>query len=60
MGGSVLPWLTGKLSTHTGSLRDGLLVPVVAIGFMVVCLLLITRGWRADSASTRRTLPAAE
>lgn len=41
MGGSLLPWLTGRLSTHTGSLRDGLLVPVVALTIMIVCFLWI-------------------
>jgi len=41
MGGSVLPWLTGRFSTHTGSLRDGLLVPVFALGIMIACYLLI-------------------
>ncbi|MES2221265.1 MAG: hypothetical protein V4587_09900 [Acidobacteriota bacterium] len=47
MGGSVLPWLTGRLSTHTGSLRDGLLVPVFAVGIMIVCFLLMAH--RAQS-----------
>ncbi|HZC44106.1 MAG TPA: MFS transporter [Acidobacteriaceae bacterium] len=60
MGGSVLPWMTGRLSTHTGSLRDGLLVPVFALGTMIVCFLLIARSWHAGSVSTRETLPAAE
>jgi FHS family glucose/mannose:H+ symporter-like MFS transporter len=53
MGGSVLPWLTGRLSTHTGSLRDGLLIPVFALGIMIVCFLWIMRRARSDSASTR-------
>ena len=60
MGGSLLPWLTGRLSTHTGSLRDGLLVPVFALGTMIVCFLLIARSARADSDSTRRIFSAAE
>jgi MFS transporter, FHS family, glucose/mannose:H+ symporter len=50
MGGSVLPWLTGRLSTHTGSLRDGLLVPALALGAMIVCFLLIVRRAHADAA----------
>jgi fucose permease len=29
-GGAVLPWVTGVLSTHLGSLQDALLVPVAA------------------------------
>lgn len=60
LGGSVLPWLTGRLSTHTGSLRDGLLVPVFALGIMIVCFLLIARGAHAGSASTRGTVTAAQ
>jgi FHS family glucose/mannose:H+ symporter-like MFS transporter len=48
MGGSVLPWLTGRLSTHTGSLRDGLLVPVFALGIMIVCYSIIMRRSQAS------------
>ena len=58
MGGSVLPWLTGRLSTHTGSLRDGLLVPVFALGMMIVCFLLIVRSVRSDSGSASGTSSA--
>ena len=36
LGGAVLPWLTGELSAHTGSLRSGLLVAVFALGTMIV------------------------
>jgi fucose permease len=50
MGGSVLPWLTGRLSTHTGSLRDGLLVPVAALAMMIVCFALIVRRVHANAA----------
>jgi fucose permease len=60
MGGSVLPWLTGRLSTHTGSLRDGLLVPVFALGMMIVCFLLIPRSVRSNSGSAIGTSSAAE
>jgi fucose permease len=60
LGGSVLPWLTGRLSTHTGSLRDGLLIPVFALGTMIVCFALIVRRSHADSDSTRGILSAAE
>jgi MFS transporter, FHS family, glucose/mannose:H+ symporter len=60
MGGSVLPWLTGRLSTHTGSLRDGLLVPVFALGIMIVCFLLVARGAHPDSDSAPGILSAAE
>lgn len=51
MGGSVLPWLTGRLSSRTGSLRDGLLVPVFALGIMMICFVLIAHRARADAAS---------
>ena len=36
LGGAVLPWITGELSAHTGSLRIGLLVPVFALGAMSI------------------------
>lgn len=36
LGGAVLPWITGELSAHTGSLRIGLLVPVFALGTMII------------------------
>jgi FHS family glucose/mannose:H+ symporter-like MFS transporter len=58
LGGSVLPWITGRLSTHTGSLRDGLLVPVFALGTMIVCFLLIARRSQADAASTQQIAPS--
>ena len=60
MGGSVLPWLTGRLSTQTGSLRDGLLVPVAALGIMIVCFLLIARRAQAEAAVlTQQIAPSA-
>ncbi|MBS1798379.1 MAG: MFS transporter [Acidobacteria bacterium] len=40
LGGALIPWLTGALSTHFGSLRTGLLAP--ALG--VVLLLLLSTG----------------
>lgn len=60
MGGSVLPWLTGRLSTHTGSLRDGLLVPVFALGIMILCFVLIARRSRAEVPSNLNVEAAAE
>jgi fucose permease len=36
LGGAVLPWITGILSSRTGSLRIGLLVPVFALATMVL------------------------
>ena len=35
-GGAVLPWLTGLVSTRTGSLRAGFAVPVVALAAILV------------------------
>jgi fucose permease len=36
LGGAFLPWMTGKLSAHTASLRVGLLVPVFALAAMMI------------------------
>jgi MFS transporter, FHS family, glucose/mannose:H+ symporter len=36
LGGAVLPWMTGELSAHSGSLRIGLLVPIFALGTMMI------------------------
>ncbi len=35
IGGAVLPWLVGVISTHTGSLRSGLVVPLLGVGAML-------------------------
>jgi FHS family glucose/mannose:H+ symporter-like MFS transporter len=35
-GGAVLPWLVGVISTHTGSLRSGFIVPLVGVAAMLV------------------------
>jgi MFS transporter, FHS family, glucose/mannose:H+ symporter len=35
LGGSVLPWMTGQVATFGGSLRTGLMVPLIASGFML-------------------------
>jgi MFS transporter, FHS family, glucose/mannose:H+ symporter len=43
LGGAALPWITGEFSAHTGSLRIGLLVPVFALGTMII-LNRISRG----------------
>jgi FHS family glucose/mannose:H+ symporter-like MFS transporter len=39
-GGALLPWMTGKLSAHHGSLRVGLEIPLFALGIMFVLQLL--------------------
>ena len=36
LGAAVLPWMTGKLSAHSGSLRIGLPVPAVALAAMII------------------------
>lgn len=41
-GGGVVSWLTGEVSTHTGSLRWGLLVPAIA-AFLLLLLTLLGR-----------------
>ncbi|HTC94932.1 MAG TPA: MFS transporter [Terriglobales bacterium] len=40
LGGAVLPWMTGEFSAHSSSLRFGLLVPVFALGAMMLLNLL--------------------
>jgi fucose permease len=35
MGGAVLPWLVGVISTHFGSLRLGFFVPLAAVTIML-------------------------
>jgi fucose permease len=39
-GGALLPWLTGKVSTHHGSLSVGLIIPLAALAFMTLVQLL--------------------
>jgi fucose permease len=36
LGGAVLPWMTGKLSAQHGSLRNGLIIPVLALSAMII------------------------
>ncbi len=35
IGGAALPWLVGVVSTHTGSLRSGFIVPLVGVAAML-------------------------
>src|SRR5216684_311158 len=35
IGGAVLPWLVGVVSTHTGSLRSGFIVPLLGVAAML-------------------------
>ncbi len=53
VGSSCLPWLTGFISTERGSLREGLLVPMVASGAMMVMALTSRLGrWATEREST--------
>jgi MFS transporter, FHS family, glucose/mannose:H+ symporter len=36
LGGAVFPWMTGQISAYNGSLRAGLVVPVFALGVMII------------------------
>jgi fucose permease len=36
LGGAVVPWMTGEISAHSGSLRAGLSVPVFALAAMII------------------------
>jgi len=45
-GGATLPWLVGYLSTGTGSLRIGLVVPLV--GCILMFLLSLSFGAKSD------------
>jgi len=47
LGGAVLPWITGELSAHSGSLRIGLLVPAFALGTMII-LDRLSIGWQVS------------
>jgi len=38
LGSATLPWATGQLAAHTGSLHTGLLVPLVALGLMLIMM----------------------
>jgi fucose permease len=42
-GGALLPWLTGKISTHHGSLSVGLIIPLAALALMTLVQLLATQ-----------------
>lgn len=45
VGGAILPWITGALSAHSDSLRIGSLVPVFALGAMIILDRLVS-SWR--------------
>lgn len=43
LGGATIPWLVGFTSNHTGSLRAGLMIPLIAYLFMFGLLRLLSR-----------------
>jgi fucose permease len=57
LGSAILPWATGQLAARTGSLHTGLLVPLVALGLMLVMM-----RWPGGGTDLFRTLfrPPAE
>jgi fucose permease len=55
-GGAALPWMIGKLSAYSGSLRIGLVIPVVALGTMIILYWLVPRG--SDIAMERVPPPS--
>jgi MFS transporter, FHS family, glucose/mannose:H+ symporter len=46
LGGGLLPWLVGIFSTRTGSLKTGLIVPLLGCALMFV---LYLRNWQPDT-----------
>jgi MFS transporter, FHS family, glucose/mannose:H+ symporter len=46
LGGAVLPWMTGKVSALHGSLRNGLIIPVLALSAMIILYRLGLRAGR--------------
>lgn len=57
LGSATLPWATGQLAARTGSLHTGLLVPLMALGLMLVMM-----RWPGGGTDIFRTLfrPQAE
>lgn len=53
-GGAAMPWLVGMLSTQTGSLRIGLLVPLSGCAIMLGTAAILRRRLVLTSASTVR------
>jgi fucose permease len=57
LGSATLPWATGQLAARTGSLHTGLLVPLLALGLMLVMM-----RWPGGGTDLFRTLfrPSAD
>jgi fucose permease len=51
LGSATLPWATGQLAARTGSLHTGLLVPLLALGLMLVMM-----RWPGGGTDLYRTL----
>jgi MFS transporter, FHS family, glucose/mannose:H+ symporter len=51
LGSATLPWATGQLAARTGSLHTGLLVPLMALGLMLVMM-----RWPGGGTDIFRTL----
>jgi fucose permease len=48
-GGAVVPWITSAVSQYGGGLRAAFLVPLVALGGILICVLIEAGVVRADS-----------
>jgi fucose permease len=59
MGGAVLPWLVGVISTHFGSLRLGFFVPLVAVTVMLAFYISQEVTGRRLLASTTALTPSS-
>lgn len=55
IGGGLFPWMVGVSSTHFGSLKAGLAVPLIGCAAMFV---LYLRNWNAANADRNAGLPA--
>jgi len=57
LGGAMLPWLVGLVSTRSVSLRAGLLVPLAGCIAMLACNLLLSRAPSRDLLESDRLQP---
>lgn len=56
LGGAVVPWLTGQISTHFGSLRTGFVLPASA-AVLIAALSLTRSGKAAHSTKPESSFP---
>jgi len=52
IGAALFPWLSGLVSTRTGSLHTGLLVPLLAVAAMFIMSLLLPRASQSQTPSS--------